>query len=75
MPEALEAGTLNIHGIAGMLAGIKYIRRTGLDTIRQKEQRLAWEFYLGVRTIPGVKIYGDFSTPNRCGIVALNIWE
>ena len=28
MPEVLEAGTLNIHGIAGMLAGVKYIHDT-----------------------------------------------
>lgn len=73
MPEALEGGTLNIHGIAGLLAGLKYIHRMGTDTIRRKEQDLAWEFYLGVRNIPGVEIYGDFSTPNRCGIVSLNI--
>lgn len=31
------------------------------------------QFYLGVRDIPGVKVYGDFRTMNRCAIVTLNI--
>ena len=30
-------------------------------------------FYEGVKEIPGVKIYGDFHTMERCPIVALNI--
>ena len=40
MPTALEAGTLNGHGIAGLGAAVRYLRQTGLDTIRQKEQEL-----------------------------------
>ena len=32
-----------------------------------------WEFYTRVREIPGITIYGDFSTQNRCAIVSLNI--
>ena len=30
-----------------------------------------WQFYEGIREIPGVKIYGDFSQKNRCPIVSL----
>jgi cysteine desulfurase family protein len=73
MPTALEAGTLNGHGIAGLGAAIHYILETGLDTIREKEQELMWEFYTQAEKIPGIKIYGDFSSKNRCPIVALNI--
>ena len=73
MPTALEAGTLNGHGIAGLGAAVRYILETGLDTIRTKEQELMWEFYSQVRQIPGIKIYGDFSSKNRCAIVSLNV--
>ena len=73
MPTALEAGTLNGHGIAGLGAAVRYLEETGLTTIRTKEQALMWEFYTQVRKIPGIKIYGDFNTKNRCAIVALNI--
>lgn len=73
MPTALEAGTLNGHGIAGLLAAVRYIQETGMDTIRLAEQKLMWEFYEQVRKIPGITLYGDFSRQNRCPIVTLNV--
>lgn len=73
MPTALEAGTLNGHGIAGLGAGVKYIMDTSMEHIRETEQHYMWKFYNGVKDIPGVKIYGDFETEDRCPIVTLNI--
>ena len=73
MPTALEAGTLNGHGIAGLGAALRYLQETGLDAIRETEQALMWEFYSQVREIPGITVYGDFSSPSRCPIVALNV--
>ena len=73
MPTALEAGTLNGHGIAGLRAGVEYIEKTGLDNIRAREQELMWRFYEGVKEIPGVTVYGDFDSRERCAIVSLNI--
>ena len=73
MPTALEAGTLNGHGIAGLGAAVQYLLDTGLDAIREKEQELMWEFYTEVRQISGITVYGDFTTKNRCPIVTLNI--
>ena len=75
MPTALEAGTLNGHGIAGMNAALAYLEETGIDTVREREQELMWKFYEGVKDIPNVTVYGDFSTKNRCAIVALNIGD
>lgn len=75
MPTALEAGTLNGHGIAGLGAALDYIEEVGLDEIRGKEQGLMRKFYEGVKEIPGVKLYGDFSTWERCAIVTLNIGD
>ena len=75
MPTALEAGTLNGHGIAGLHAALSYLERTGIDTIRAREQELMKRFYLGVKEIPGVKVYGDFSSMNRCAVVTLNIGD
>lgn len=73
MPTALEAGTLNGHGIAGLGAAVRYLLETGVDTIRQKEQGLMTAFYEAVRDIPGITVYGDFTTMDRCPIVTLNI--
>lgn len=75
MPTALEAGTLNGHGIAGLGAAVDYINEVGMDVIRGKEQGFMRKFYEGVKDIPGVKLYGDFDTFNRCAIVTLNIGD
>lgn len=73
LPTALEAGTLNGHGIAGLSAALDFIAEVGVDAIHQKEIALMQQFYDAVRQIDGVTVYGDFSTTNRCAIVALNI--
>ena len=73
MPTALEAGTLNGHGIAGLGAAVRWLRETGLSAIREKEQALMIEFYEAVREIPGITVYGDFSNSDRCAIVTLNV--
>ena len=73
MPTLLEAGTLNGHGIAGLGAAVRYLQKTGLDTVRAKKQELMMTFYGAVREIPGITVYGDFSDSNRCAIVTLNI--
>lgn len=75
MPTALEAGTLNAHGLAGLNAALDYLKETGLDVIREKEQELMWYFYQRVSEIPGITVYGDFSSRNRCPIVSLNVKE
>ena len=75
IPTALEAGTLNAHGLAGLNAAVKYITNTGLDTIRAKEQQLMWYFYHQVKEISGIRIYGDFEKQERCAIVTLNVWD
>lgn len=75
MPTALEAGTLNGHGIAGLHAALLYLKEEGIEAIRKKELEYMWQFYHGVENIPNVKVYGDFETEKRCPIVTLNIGD
>lgn len=73
MPTALEAGTLNAHGLAGLDAALDYLKDTGIDVIRKKEQELMWYFYQKVLEIPGITVYGDFDSQERCPMVSLNV--
>lgn len=75
MPTALEAGTLNGHGIAGLNAALKYVEEKGIDAIREIALQRAWQFYDGIKEIPGVTIYGDFSKRERCPIVSFNLYD
>ena len=75
MPTRLEAGTLNGHGIAGLGAGVEWLLETGLSNIHAREIELAKRFYEGVKDIPGIKLYGDFSNWNRTAVVTLNLGD
>lgn len=75
MPTALEAGTLNSHGIGGLSAALDYLFEVGVDAIEEKENALMRRFYDGVVNIPSVKIYGDFTAEKRGAIVTLNIGD
>lgn len=73
MPTALEAGTLNGHGIAGLNAGLDYILSTGVKNIHAKEISLARRFVNGISDISDLKLYGDIDAPLRTPIISLNI--
>ena len=75
LPEALEAGTQNVHGIAGLYAACRYMKEYSLHNIYQKAISLAELFYTEVKQIPGIKIYGDLEARTRVPVIALNIWE
>lgn len=74
MPTCLEAGTLNGHGIAGLSAALDFIAEVGVDAIHDRETALMRRFYEGVKDVPGITVYGDFSR-QRMAIVTLNIGD
>jgi cysteine desulfurase family protein len=75
MPEALEAGTLNTHGIAGLGGALSYIEETGIENIRMKELELVRHFTECIKDIPGIKIYGNPDIEKRVGIVSVNLGD
>ena len=73
MTTLLEAGTLNMPGIAGLLAGVEYVLEKGTDAIFRQADAYARTFYEGVRNLPGIQVYGDFEAALRTPVVALNL--
>ena len=59
LPERLEAGTLPLPAIAGLLAGIRYVRQTGLQEICLHECTLTTVLTGRLREISGVTLYGE----------------
>ncbi|NLB91072.1 MAG: aminotransferase class V-fold PLP-dependent enzyme [Clostridiales bacterium] len=72
MPDFLEAGTLNSPGILGLLAGIHYVQSQGMDVLLAQSNRLAELFLAGVKTLPGNRLYGNYTTKERMPIVTVN---
>lgn len=76
MPAALEAGTLNVPGIAGLGAGVRWILQQGVQTLQEKETAWAQLFYEQLQEVENLTFYGDFSgNAPRVPIVSLNIGD
>lgn len=74
MPEALEAGTPNAHGLAGLAAGVDYVMERGVEAIHEHEVALANRLAAGLGDVAGVTVHGG-AEHARCGIVAFNVGE
>ncbi len=71
LPDRLEAGTHNIPGIAGLLAGVEYIERRGLDAIELHERRLIRALAQQLRSIPGLEVYLSDDLPAQAGVLSV----
>lgn len=66
LPDRVEAGTLNVPGIAGLAAGLEYLKKTGTATIFAREQRQAKRCIAGLKNM-GLQV---FSGPHQAGTVS-----
>lgn len=73
LPERLEAGTLNTHGLAGLLAGIAFLQEEGLPAVRAREMELTGQLLEGLAGIAGVQVYGSDHRTRRGGAVSFNL--
>lgn len=57
LPDALEAGTVNVPGIAALDAGMQWVTRQTLPRIHACENALCSRFLAGLRRIPDCTVY------------------
>ena len=70
-PDRLESGTPNTPGIAGLLAGVEFIARTGSAAIRAHEVALTRRLLDGLRGAPGITVYGPERAEERSPVVSV----
>ena len=73
LPDALESGTLNVAGIAGLNAGVRFLSEIGIAAVRTHERELVERFLTGIAEIPGIVLYGPPESWLRCGVVSFNV--
>lgn len=56
LPDRVEAGTLNVPGVAGLEAALRYLRRVGMDTVFRREQAQARRCCRGLKE-KGVTVF------------------
>lgn len=57
LPDRLEAGTQNVCGAAGLLAGMEFVARKGTRRIHAHERSLACRMMDRLERLPGVTVY------------------
>ena len=67
LPDRLEAGTHNMPGAAGLLAGLRAVRQLGEEEILRREQQ--WMEYTAQRLekLPGLRL---FTGPMQTGVLS-----
>jgi cysteine desulfurase family protein len=73
IPDKFESGTLNTPGIAGLCAGIDFIKKIGVNNIYKEEMSLLEELLLELKKLPFVKIYGSNTLENKASVLSFNI--
>lgn len=71
LPDRLEAGTHNMPGIAGLMAGVRYVRGRGLDKILDRERRLVRLAASELKRIPGLLVYAAPNGDHPSGVLSV----
>ena len=73
LPDRLEAGTHNMPGIAGLLAGVRYVAERGTGMICRRERELAQIAAEGLRAIPGIQVSAAPGLSAQAGVVSFTV--
>ena len=72
-PFRLEAGTLNLAGIAGLSAGLDWIEEKGIDNIYRHEIELLGKLQGGFAEMPGVTLWGTQKLDDRVATLSMTV--
>ena len=71
LPLRLEAGTQNAAGIAGLLAGVRFVLEQGVGRIREHELALTAILLDALRDVPGLVMLGPADLGRRTAVVSM----
>lgn len=72
-PYRLECGTLNILGVAGLNAGVRWVMEQGIDNLHTQEIRLWDKLRKGLQQINHVTTYCAENPVNQNSVLSFNI--
>lgn len=72
-PYRMEAGTLNLAGIAGLNAGVRWVQEKGPDSIHHHEMDLMGTLQEGLADIKGVTLHGTRNLEDRVATLSVSV--
>jgi cysteine desulfurase family protein (TIGR01976 family) len=72
-PHSWETGTINLEGIAGTAAAIRYLQGLGMEQVAAYERELSTRLLEGLEAIAGVTVYGTRDLDRRCPTYVFNV--
>jgi cysteine desulfurase/selenocysteine lyase len=74
LPWKFEAGTPNVGGAVGLTEAVRYLRRLGMENVKEHEETLT-EYALPrmQACCKGLEVYGTKDTSIKCGIIPFGI--
>ena len=73
LPDAHESGTLNLAGIAGLGAAVRFVLEVGIEAVRAHKQKLIAQFLAGAFGISGLTLYGPRNAALQCDLASFTI--
>ena len=71
LPDRLEAGTHNMPGIAGLLAGVRWLEKKTQSAVLRHERELARFFMRETGKIPGMRVFRAEKPELQSGVVSV----
>lgn len=77
LPDRLEAGTHNMPGLAGLLEGLRFVRRRGVENIAAQESLLIRHLGEGMERIPGARVFLAQDPMAQSGVLSFQMegWD
>ncbi|APG28045.1 cysteine desulfurase [Syntrophotalea acetylenivorans] len=73
LPERLECGTLNTPALAGLQAGIEFVRSQGLEQIFRHKNALLTQLKDGLQSMPALHLHGPDCSDLQGGVLSFTV--
>ncbi len=73
LPDLCESGTLNVPGLAGLRAAVRWLLERGVEGIRARETALTQSLLNGLQAISTVTVYGPLDNELQVATISFNV--
>jgi len=73
LPDKFEPGTMNLPGIAGLLAALRHLEAEGVDKLHRREMDRAFQLLDGLEGLPGVRVVGPRRDRRQTPVVSVDL--